>query len=66
MLLGKMDYPFAMDFRNIEPHIAGGELLCQFTEIWKQREKLRVKLAKEVQKTKTLSYRNFELLRSIL
>ena len=47
-------------------HVAGGELARQFTEIWEQREKLRVKLQEEVQKTKALSYQNFELLKPIL
>jgi len=66
-VIGKaMDYPFAMDFRNMEPHVAGSELVRQFTEIWKQREKLSVKLKEDVQKTKALSYQNFELLRQIL
>jgi colanic acid/amylovoran biosynthesis protein WcaK/AmsJ len=66
-VIGKaMDYPFAMDFRNMEPHVAGVELVYQFTKIWREREKLRVKLQEEGQKTKALSYRNFELLRSLL
>ena len=66
-VIGKsMDYPFAMDFRNMEPHIAGGELAHQFTEIWNQRGTLSVKLKEEVQKTEALSYRNFELLRPLL
>lgn len=66
-VIGKaMDYPFAMDFRNMESHVAGSELVRQFTEIWRQRETLRVKLQEEVQKTKALSYQNFELLRPIL
>jgi len=66
-VIGKaMHYPFTMDFRNMEPHVAGSELVRQFTEIWRQREKLRVKLQEEMQKTKALSYRNFELLKPIL
>jgi len=66
-VVGKaMNYPFVMDFRNMVPHDAGGELTSQFTEIWKQRENLRLKLQKEVKKTKALSYRNFELLKSII
>ena len=66
-VIGKaMDYPFAMDFRSMKPHVAGIELARQFTEIWEQRKKLRVKLQEEVQKTKALSYRNFELLKPIL
>lgn len=66
-VIGKaMDYPFAMDFRNMEPHVAGSELARQFAKMWNQREKLSVKLKEEVQKTKALSYRNFELLRPIL
>ena len=66
-VIGKaMDYPFAMDFRNMEPHVAGGELVRQFTEMWIQRETLSVKLKEEVQNTKALSYQNFELLRHLL
>ena len=66
-VIGKaMDYPFAMDFRNMEPHVAGGELVRQFTEIWRQRETLSVKLKEDVQKTEALSYQNFKLLRPLL
>jgi len=66
-VIGKaMEYPFAMDFRNMEPHVAGVKLARQFAEIWKQRETLSAKLREEVQKTKALSYRNFELLGPLL
>lgn len=61
-----MDYPFSTDIRNVEPQVAGGKLARQFTKIWRQRETLSVKLKEAVQKTKALSCRNFELLRSIL
>lgn len=47
-------------------HVAGSELARQFAKMWNQLEKLSVKLKEEVQKTKALSYRNFELLRPIL
>lgn len=66
-VIGKaMDYPFVMDFRNMDPHVVSCELARQFTEIWRQRKKLRIKLQEEEQKTKALSYQNFELLRPIL
>lgn len=66
-VIGKaMDYPFSIDFRDTEPQVAGSELVRQFTEIWTQRETLSIKLKEEVQKTKALSYLNFELLRQIL